>query len=334
MVSAEDLRRAATARFLNTALGQGSDDAKRRWAVLELVVDIAGFEGIESFAVRSVGEFIESKAWWSLGARIGYFDRPQPITDTEISILGKAAQLSEISRWPPWFKGAANSLFEEKAINASVWPELPSDDPETLALFQSALLLGEELRDPLIEGLEFLLVHGTILDQDSIPTDSRAIMHQFEHFNEAVERSGPFPMMTSLSQSVAGLFRLMEVMASFDNVFLDDLEDDSVGFPLDGRRSAISRATANAMSWQLNLSDERVVGRLGRVGKAFWDVCEAECRTRLASDESWSSQEARSAVVGMFKRGRARCDAVHGVEKIDLDVIAGRESLLSNLVDT
>jgi hypothetical protein len=184
------------------------------------------------------------------------------------------------------------------------------------------------LRDPDISDLQwFLQISNSPLDDQPGTPDAETVFAQFEHDPEQNRALGG--VIQPLAQSVAGLFKLIEIMASFDNLFGDlgelQFRSSAEGFaqvfevyPESAGRFAIARATANFVSWRFNLRDQRTVNRLAIVMDAFWDICEAQLRQHLQPGVRWSSTGSYDALIAMLERWRDRADPEPDVEPISL----------------
>jgi hypothetical protein len=330
MANAEELRKSATKRFLDTELGHGSDDGWRRWGFFQTIVRTPAFDDLHDEAVRATGEFVERAGWRALGAYFGYFDRPETLSDEDRAVLREVLALPQIERWPRWFRRYATILLEMGMPDDLPWANIQTPDPEAIAVFQSAVVLAEELRDPLVVALQWSIQSAnSVLDGGLATPDAQTLMAQFERYeNENVRHSLP--------QSIAGFFKFIEVAMAFDNLFVADregllAEEDlsplsaASAIYAESARLSIGRATANLMSWQLNLLDELTVRRLSVVVNAFWKICETHLRHHMTPDESWAASDSRDYLVAMLERWRDRADPGARNRGISLSVLKGTE---------
>ena len=322
MASAEELRQFATIRFFQDGLGKTSD--KRLWDVYRNVLD-DGFPEIIEFAMHSVGTLAERYGWQSLGAHLGYMHGPEPLGDDDRLIVRRVLDSPQIAVWPKWFRNFTTFLLEGDGLSR-YWANIPDKEPETVAVFQAAMVIAEELRDPLISNLQASLQDSNSgLDNQVDGLDVNTLFAQFEEYPDEK------PKVQSLAQSVAGFFKLIEVMAAFDNLFADlgrmrlkneegtdRLIEVFEVYPESVNRFAVARATANLGTWRLNLREPRTVARLGVVVSAFWDVCETQLWGHLERGVSWSSAGSYDALIAMLERWRDRADPEPDAQRISL----------------
>jgi hypothetical protein len=316
MASAEELRRFATARFLQEGINTAPDQEDiLLWDIYRLLLPDESFRdliGVDA-ATRSVGAFVEREGWHSLGARLAYLDDPRPIAEDARLIIRKVLDFPEIAAWPQWFRKFA-TLLQDGDSAGRLWSDLHDAEPETVAMFQAAMVVAEGLRDPYISKLQWLLQSSNSPLEDPMgKPDAEMLLAQFEHDPEQNPAAGG--VIQPLPQSVAGLFKLIEIMAAFDNLFADL---DEFYFPENAGRFAIARATANLVTWRFNLRDQRTVNRLAVVMDAFWDICEVEIRQHLQPGVTWSSTGSYEALIAMLERWRDRADPEPDAAHINL----------------
>lgn len=333
MASADERCRFATDRFLRDGIGRPpSEESTRLWDIYRLVDD-ESFSRVIDQAMRSVGALVERQGWQSLGHHLGYLDAPEPLDEEDLKVVRKVLEASEISKWPLWIRSfAANVAYD--ANPERFWANVPLE--ETIAVFQTAMLIADELHDPLISSLQWVLQSTTSpLDEGPEKPGADAVYAQFQNFrseNPTVRRQ----VRELLAQSVAGLLKLIEVMASFDNLFSNLGESrfrDQVlegehrlkvvfeVFPGKANRFAIARATGNLVTWRLNLRDQQTVNRLSVVVDAFWDVCEKQLRQHLQHGITWTASSSHEAFVEMMERWRDRADPEPDTESVSLGAL-------------
>jgi hypothetical protein len=324
MASAEELRQFATARFLQVGIDTSPDEERAGlWDVYRLAPEEVSSNLIDP-AMRSVGALIEREGWHTLGARLAYLNPPQSIKPDERIIIRKVLDSPEVAVWPRWFRNFATLLLDRESAKR-LWADFPDVESETVAVFQAAMMVAEELRDPHISMLQSFLQSNSPLDDQPGMVDAKTVFAHFEHGPE----QNPAFLRQPLAQSVAGLFKLIEVMASFDDLFADlgelQFMHSTEGFkqvfeiyPESTGRFAIARATANLVTWRFNLRDQRTVSRLAIVMDAFWDICETQLRQHLQPGVTWSSTGSYDALIAMLERWRDRADPEREVEGISL----------------
>ena len=95
MASADELRRFATARFLSNGIGSRTGAWDRDvWVDYRDLPD-DDFIRISDFAIRPAGELVEREGWHTLGARLGYLNEREPLTDDDRRVLEKVLSLPE-----------------------------------------------------------------------------------------------------------------------------------------------------------------------------------------------------------------------------------------------
>jgi len=327
MASAEELRQFATARFLQEGIDTApNEEDPQLWKTYRL---LSGglLSGVIDEAMRSVGALVEREGWHTLGSRLAYLNDPQPIEADDRVIIHEVLDSPEIAAWPRWFRNFATLLLETESAKR-VWGDLPEVEPETVAVFQAAMVVAEGLRDPDISNLQrFLQSSNSPLDHQAGMPDAETVFAEFEH--DAGQNPALAGVIQPLAQSVAGLFKMIEIMASFDNLFADlgklhlwsspeGITPEFEVYPENAGRFAIARATANLVTWRFNLRDQRTVNRLAIVMDAFWDICEAQLRQHLQPGVRWSSAGSYDALIAMLDRWRDRADPEPDVERISL----------------
>ena len=320
MASAEDLRRFATARFLQVGIDAAPDlEDPGLWDMYRLVPDPI-FDDLIEPAMRAVGALVEREGWHTLGARLACLNDPEPIGEDNGVIIRKILESPEIAVWPRWFRNFARLLLDQSPERRP-WSDFPNAEPEAVAVFQAAMVVAEGLRDPYISRLQLFLQSGNSpLDGRPGNPDANAVFAEFEQdrqHNPAAQRREIQP----LAHCVAGLFKLIEIMAAFDNLFVDadKLRDgESPARPESAVRIYLARATANLVTWRFNLRDRRTVNRLATVMDAFWEVCEAELRRHPQPAVKWSSAASYDALIAMLERWRNRADPEPDAEHISL----------------
>jgi hypothetical protein len=315
MASAEDLRKFATSRLLQQGLGVPSLAEER-------IFPSGPSEGtspdVADELLRVAGEVVERAGWLSLGIKIGYFDGPWIISAADRAVVHSASGLIAESTWPSWVKNQANFIVNVEPPSM-LWAGVGNSSPETVAVFQAAMILAANLRDPLISDLQWSLQSSeSLLDLPHAAPDTASIEREI---HDSPEASTSDRFLLNISTCIAGFIRMVEVMGALDNLFDDLLPTDFGDTPLDPRisiqlkpmeplldseiRAAIAREVCNLMSWRLNLRDELIVRRLSVVVNAFWQVCEREMK-RLPTGMSWSGGASYIALADMFLRWRDR----------------------------
>jgi hypothetical protein len=327
MASAEELRQFATARFLQESVDAAPDEEDSQlWSVYRLVPEEISGNLIDS-AMRSVGAVVEREGWHSLGARLGYLNDPQPIDDGDRDTIRSVLNSPEVGAWPAWFRNFATLLLAGTSTKG-LWSDIPVVEPEMIPVFQAAMVLAGGLRDRYISRLQlFLQGSDSPLDNQPGKADAEMVFVQFE--NDPEQNPGVGRVIPALPQCVAGFFKLIEIMASFDDLFADvgefEFGNTAQGFtqvpevyPGSAGRFAIARATANLVTWRLNLRDQRTVNRLAVVMDAFWNICELQLRQHLPPGVRWSSTGSYDALIATLERWRDRADPEPDVNHIGL----------------
>ena len=310
MASADELRRFATAKFLSNGIGSRTGAWDRDvWIDYRDLPD-DDFIRISDFAIRPAGELVEREGWHTLGARLGYLNEREPLPDDDRRVLEKVLSLPATLLWPRWFRSFAGSLLQEQGRDG-LWPDVFAIDTERVAVFQAAMVTAEELADPLIADLQWALQSDfSVLDGGQQNPD---IGEVFERFESRSGEDDPLQIVQSLPQCVAGFFKLIEVMASFDNLFIDMIETPFTKVRR-GDGFNIAQQTANLVTWRFNLRDERTVARLRVVMDAFWHVCDSQLSRYLEPGVTWSSTNAHKALLDMLARWRDRAEPEPGVK--------------------
>jgi hypothetical protein len=314
MAGVEDsvLRRFARERFIQHVAGDDGYDDNRILDILRLTGGDPPFSIEES--LLAVGTLVERRGWLEIGAQIGYFEAVAPLDDEDRKLVAEAAGHSGKGKWPAWFRRFGAEL-DSRSISRHLPEGVPVGEPATLAIFQAALILADEFRDPLLASLQ------RSLQVPQSPLDEGEAVVSAEEVLEAIAAASEGDSLTqqSLPRCVGGFLSLVDLLAAFDNLF-PELED--LAFIIDGKftvrretdtenagRAALSKVTANLLSWRLNLWDETTVRRLLVVSNAFWDLCGREFGQSPEPKPRWSALESRRALVGMLERWRDRADA-------------------------
>ncbi len=257
------------------------------------------------------GQYVESRAWLSIGARIGYFDDVPPLpAEGQIMQLASGPVILQRVRWTSWFRQFATGL-NTATRGSEILANLEYNDTSSRAIFQAALILAEGFRDPSCISLQKNLQSSESLLDGFLPSSADDVL-------EAL-RVSELASNNTTGQCMAGLFRLLQLLSAFESLFPAPAGDNPAGGNL-SPRDALARVTANVLQWRLNLRDERVVRRLNTLTAAFFRLCEDEFKNAPAEfGISWSEPRSRDLLSEMLNRWRDRADQEPTFE-IDPDI--------------
>jgi|SRR5581483_3294323 len=320
MANADDaaLKRFVTQRFVNDlASGDAYEESGPALSVFAAVAEDE-LRGLLQRSIADVGTLVESRAWLAIGAQIGYFDGIPPLDDIQRNIVAVAAEYAEQAVWPAWFRRFAVELGRGSAqIETPV--DLPRENAAALAIFQSALILARQFREPLIAGLQRALQNSVSALDDAVPDVSGEDV--FETIEASVNlRWKDLTSRQSLARSVAGFLQLIDLLAAFDALFPETEGSERVRVvngrlmvrreldTADQTREALSKLTANVLAWRFNLWQEATVRRLEVVTDAFWYLCQREFNRYPELSIRWSAARSRTELARLLDRWRERCD--------------------------
>ena len=221
IVDEPTLRKFSTARFYQDGLGARLEkQGETAMAILRLVGptsdEVLNLLNSPTTFI-AVNAWIERAGWHALGAQIGCFDALEPFSEDDRSLLSKALEFSDALDRPKPFRDLARDLSRgdtPKLLELDV----PYSDPETLAIFQAAMTVADGFTDPLVASLQLSLQVGeSVLNGDQKQVDGAEVLMALEQSRD--DTSDAHYVRPNLRKSVAGLLRLIELLAALDDIF-------------------------------------------------------------------------------------------------------------------
>jgi hypothetical protein len=252
-------------------------------------------------ALFDYGQWLESVTWFSIGAEIGFFEWQSAEEAVKLLWQQKAPPLP--IAWPSWFR--QQKIFGENLVYTGTWPayrreprfvteRLDSNQPAALAIFQAALLLSREFRDPCCLNLQRALQSDELFPNDFFNHVGGAEILAVLRGDDQDRPEGP-------ANLIAGFLQLIDLLAAFEAVF-PPVGEYGIGIER-SPRSVLAKLIGNLLAWRVNLRDRGTNEKLAIIKDVFVALC-----GEVIEVNQWFPDTSRRKLEQLLENWRDRSD--------------------------